>query len=60
MRARVKLSEADRIYFSVEKILDDHRRAGVPESAVRGVLERLVRASDELAATSLWVGTARR
>lgn len=53
-------SEADEIYLAVEKILDDRRRDGMPESTVRSILERLVRASDELAATSAWVSAPRR
>lgn len=58
--ARPSITEEDRMYLAVERVLDGYRRGGVAEGAITALLERAWRASRELQATAPWRSDARR
>jgi len=50
-RLSARLTQADRIYLELERLLDRHRRAGLPEREIMAIVERVWRASAALEGT---------
>ena len=50
---------ADRVYMSLEAVLDQYRRDGFSEDRIRAVLDRAIHASKQLEATRALISQSR-